>query len=176
MKKIIIILLLFPTVIYASESKIPSWSIARNVMQDCYGGWDIEVKVSGGYETRYYQDGPVSGPTANAMFTVPLYSRKERLSRQESTNKQIEHLAELYAEAESQIAIISALTSEKDVLKKVMIDSGQQGIKAYYELLQEIENCSFISKTLIDSQNKIKTESKKASVIFMEFSKILDAL
>lgn len=152
MKKIIIILLLFPTVIYASESKIPSWSIARNVMQDCYGGWDIEVKVSGGYETRYYQDGPVSGPTANAMFTVPLYSRKERLSRQESTNKQIEHLAELYAEAESQIAIISALTSEKDVLKKVMIDSGQQGIKAYYELLQEIEK-SKIKK--ISAERKI---------------------
>jgi len=139
MKKIIIILLLFPPLVYAGEAQIPSWSIARKVIQACYGGWDVEVQVSGGYETRYYQDGPVSGPTANAMLTVPLYSRKERLSRQESTNKQIEHLAELYAEVESQVAIISALKSEKDVLKKVMIDAGQQGISAYYDLLQKIE-------------------------------------
>ena len=47
--------------------------------------------------------------------------------------------------------------------------------KQYHKLLQEIENCSFTSNILIDNQNKIKTESKKASVIFMEFSKILDA-
>ncbi len=136
MKKILL-LLMIPTTLYAGE--IPAWHTARKTMQECYGGWDIEVNVSAGYETRYYQDGPVSGPTANAMFTVPLYSRKERISRQEGTNKAIEHLAELYAEVESQQAITTSLIHESEVLKKVMIDSGQQGIKAYYDLIQEIE-------------------------------------
>ena len=135
--RILLILLLIPSSLFAGE--IPSWHTARKAMQDCYSGWDVEVNVSAGFETRYYQDGPVSGPTANAILTVPLYSRKERLSRQEGINKVIEHLAELYAEVKSQQAITTLLIHKSEVLKKVMIDSGQQGINAYYDLIQEIE-------------------------------------
>jgi hypothetical protein len=133
----ILLLLLIPSILYADE--IPGWHMARKTMQKCYGGWDVEVNVSAGFETRYYQEGPVSGPTANAMLTVPLYSRKERLSRQEGTNKAIEHLAELYAEVESQQAITKSLIHESEILKKIMIDAGQQGIKAYFDLIHEIE-------------------------------------
>lgn len=155
MTRIIIVIIFLPVVAMAKEADVPPWSVARRVMQECYGGWDIEVIVSAGYETRYYQDGPVSGPTANAMFSVPLYSRKERISRQERTNKQIEHLAELYAEMETHLAIINSLSSEKDILKKVMIDSGQEGIKAYYDLLQEMER----------SKTKVNTAKRKIIMI-----------
>jgi len=48
--------------------------------------------------------------------------------------------------------------------------------KQYYKLLNEIENTSFTSKILKNKQLKIQTEFKKASIIFKEYSKLLDAL
>ena len=80
-------------------------------------------------------------------MTVPLYSRKVRLARKEATNKQIEHLADLYANFEGHRATMISLTEEKKVLKKVMIDSGQQGITAYYQLLKEVEKARALMKS-----------------------------
>ena len=47
--------------------------------------------------------------------------------------------------------------------------------KQYHTLLKEIENLSLESENLNRAQLNIKTEKKKASIIFKEFSKILDA-
>ena len=47
--------------------------------------------------------------------------------------------------------------------------------KQYHKLLNEIENFDPSSNLLNRAQLKIKTEQKKASLIFMEFSKVLDA-
>ena len=48
--------------------------------------------------------------------------------------------------------------------------------KQYHKLLNEIENATFTAEILKDKQQKIQTEAKKASVIFKEYSKLLDAL
>jgi len=46
--------------------------------------------------------------------------------------------------------------------------------KQYYLLLEQIEKETFTSTLLKEKQQKIATKTKKASVIFKEFSKILD--
>ena len=120
--------------------EIPKWGEAKLILNECLSGMNVDVKVSGGYETRYDNDGNlVSGPVANALLTVPLYSKKERLDRQDYINKRIGDLADLYAEVETQAAVVGTLEIEKKVLKTVMIDSGHKGIEAYYSLLQDIE-------------------------------------
>lgn len=48
--------------------------------------------------------------------------------------------------------------------------------KQYYKLLSEIEKTTFTSEVLKSKQQEIKTETKKASVIFKDYSKLLDAL
>jgi len=48
--------------------------------------------------------------------------------------------------------------------------------KQYHILLDKIETTTFKSKILIEKQQAIQVESKKASLIFSQFSKILDAL
>ena len=53
-------------------------------------------------------------------------------------------------------------------------DTVRETFKQYHQLLNEIETENFTSKNLIEKQEIIKSESKKASVIFKEFSKILD--
>lgn len=142
MRNVIMILaglLVFPGSSRADDIDIPKWHTARGLMQECYDGHDIEVTVNGGYEHRIYQTGPIDGEFANAMITVPLYSRKEKLTRLENTNKQIEHVAGIYAEFEESSATLAALEDEKRVLQKTMIDTGAQGITAYFDLIKEVE-------------------------------------
>lgn len=136
---IFVLLLVAPVSALADELKIPQWPTARAVIRECYSGYDVEVTINGGYEHRIYQSGPIDGEFANAMISVPLYSRKEKLARQESTNGQIEHVAGIYAEFEESSATLAALEDEKKVLQKTMIDTGAQGISAYFDLIKDIE-------------------------------------
>ncbi|MEE9406711.1 MAG: DNA mismatch repair protein MutS [Polaribacter sp.] len=53
-------------------------------------------------------------------------------------------------------------------------DSVRETFKQYHVLLNEIEGEEFSSKVLKEKQEIINSEKKKASVIFKEFSKILD--
>ncbi|WP_299062796.1 DNA mismatch repair protein MutS [uncultured Polaribacter sp.] len=54
-------------------------------------------------------------------------------------------------------------------------DKVRETFKQYHVLLNEIENEQFSSKILKEKQTIINSETKKASTIFKEFSKILDA-
>ena len=64
------------------------------------------------------------------------------------------------------VKITQSLYTETDVVRETF--------KQYHQLLNEIETEKFTSKDLIEKQEIIKSENKKASVIFKEFSKILD--
>ncbi|MBM9531318.1 hypothetical protein JWG42_14250 [Desulfoprunum benzoelyticum] len=131
-------------------SELPEWKIAEQTILQCYKGRDIEVSVSTGYEHRIYQDGPVDGEFATAMLTVPIYSRKQILEKQNLAHEKIEHLSELYADYQSQSAIVYALDKEKEVLQNTMIDEGAKGISAYYELIKDVEK----AKSLRDSAER----------------------
>ncbi len=54
-------------------------------------------------------------------------------------------------------------------------DKLRDTFKQYHQLLNEIENEEFSAKNLLENQKTIQSENKKASVIFKEFSKTLDA-
>jgi hypothetical protein len=54
-------------------------------------------------------------------------------------------------------------------------DKIRETFKQYHQLLNEIETETFSSKNLVQHQKIIQSENKKASIIFKEFSKILDA-
>jgi DNA mismatch repair ATPase MutS len=54
-------------------------------------------------------------------------------------------------------------------------DNIRDTFKQYHQLLNEIEKENFIAKNLIENQKITQSENKKASLIFKEFSKILDA-
>ncbi len=54
-------------------------------------------------------------------------------------------------------------------------DSIRDTFKQYHQLLYEIEIEKFTSKNLLQNQIIIQSENKKASLVFKEFSKILDA-
>ena len=54
-------------------------------------------------------------------------------------------------------------------------DKTRETFKQYHQLLNEIENQTFKARNLVEKQQLIQSEQKKASVIFKEFSKVLDA-
>ncbi|MDG1993868.1 MAG: DNA mismatch repair protein MutS, partial [Polaribacter sp.] len=51
----------------------------------------------------------------------------------------------------------------------------KETFKQYYQLLYEIENQSFSSKSLNENQQNLQSEKEKSSVIFQKFSRILDS-
>ena len=63
---------------------------------------------------------------------------------------------------------ISNLSTNSDKIKDTF--------RQYAVLLDKIENTIFTSEILIEKQQKITSEGKKASIIFSELSKLLDAL
>ena len=78
------------------------------------------------------------------------------------------------------IWFIIGLTITFYFIKKIGVlyqnaNNAKSNFKQYHKLLDLIENEIFISSTLKFKQNEIKTENKKASLIFKDFSKILDA-
>ena len=62
-------------------------------------------------------------------------------------------------------------------INHLYLDAGliKDTFKQYHSLLQEIEDLPINSPLAVDQQHKIRSSKKKASVIFKEFSKILDA-
>ena len=78
------------------------------------------------------------------------------------------------------IWFIIGLTITFYFIKKIGVlyqnaNNAKSNFKQYHKLLDLIENEIFISSTLKFKQNEIKTENTKASLIFKDFSKILDA-
>jgi hypothetical protein len=85
---------------------------------------------------------------------VPLYSREVRIKRKEDTNKAVGDIADLYAKYDGYAATVQALEKEVVVLRRVMVDTGAQGISTYYSMLVDIEK----SKALgIAAERKIIT-------------------
>ena len=70
---------------------------------------------------------------------------------------------------------ITALFFKKTQEIYVRADKAKATFKQYYLLLQEIENRKFSSAKLQEKQQIIQSEKLQASVIFKQFSKILDA-
>jgi len=70
---------------------------------------------------------------------------------------------------------ITALFFKKTQEIYVQADKAKATFKQYYLLLQEIENRKFSSAKLQEKQQIIQSEKLQASIIFKQFSKILDA-
>ena len=200
MKTLVFLSLFLPLSLGAAE--LPSWPLARQTLEGCYGGWNAVITVKAGLKSEYtlneYEDRNVlsiageqslstdnistdeldttaSSDSAYDLYesdkavdadysrdrlqnsayvglnlTVPLYSREVRLKRKEATNKQVEHLSDLYAKYEGHRATAAALEEETKVLKRIMLENGHQTIQAYYGMLAEKEK----SKALMRSAKR----------------------
>jgi hypothetical protein len=71
---------------------------------------------------------------------------------------------------------ITGLYLKKTNILALNADKTRDTFRQYASLLLQIENETFKSPLLQEKQKKIKSENKKASAIFSEFSKSLDAL
>ena len=99
---------------------------------------------------EYSRDRLQNSAYVGLNLTVPLYSREVRLKRKEATDKQLEHLSDLYAQYEGHRAAAEALEEEAGVLKRIMLENGHQAIQAYYDMLAKKEK----SKALMRSAKR----------------------
>ena len=134
------------------EQSLSTNSISTNELDStassdsAYDLYENDKAVDADYSRNRLQNSAYVG----LNMTVPLYSREVRLKRKEATNKQVEHLSDLYAKYEGHRATAAALEEETKVLKRIMLENGHQAIQAYYGMLAEKEK----SKALMRSAKR----------------------
>ncbi|MCP3663969.1 MAG: hypothetical protein GY696_16010 [Gammaproteobacteria bacterium] len=101
-------------------------------------------------DSSFSRNGIGSSAFVGLSLNVPIYSREVRLNRKEATNRQVNLLADLYAQYEGHRATAAALTKEVKVLKRIMLDGGAAAIQSYYEMLSQIAK----SKALMTSSKR----------------------
>jgi hypothetical protein len=153
----------------AGEQNIDTSSINTDELDttassdSAYDLYESDKAVDAEYSRNRLQNSAYVG----VNLTVPLYSREVRLKRKEATNKEIEHLSDLYAQYEGHRATAAALEEEARVLKRIMLENGHQSIQAHYEMLAQkekstalmhsaerkiftiLENCGYVERNRI---------------------------
>lgn len=125
----------------AGEQSLSTDSISTSDLESTSGSeaaydlYESDKAVDAEYSRNRLQNSAYVG----LNLTVPLYSREVRLKRKEATNKQLEHLSDLYAKYEGHRATAAALEEEAGILKRIMLENGHQAIQAYYAMLAEKE-------------------------------------
>ena len=104
------------------------------------------------YEGSLEQDRISNTAYAGISLTVPLYSREYRISKREKKDSAVSQMADLYAKYEGYKATVAAMTIEEKVLKRIMLDGGEQAISAYYDLLADREKARAL---MISAKRKI---------------------
>lgn len=131
---LIVFLIAFTT----STSAEDYWPKLQKKAEEIYGGWDVTVAVNTGVEHREYFQGTHTGPYGNFEIIVPLYSKKERIANGQAKTEFLQKGAELIKVIEERTERVEILKKKAQVLKAVMMDEGSSGIKAYYDVAEDM--------------------------------------
>ncbi len=142
MGKVTIIWLMILSSIYSMTSE-EYWKKIVEVSGKKFGGFDIEVELEFNVSEQ--------DEKGELGFKMPIYSKKDKLDRDEKKRSFLDkgaELIELYENCEGKVDI---LIKEMKLLKAIMAEQGISGIKAYYDAEEELMN----------TRNELKKIEKK---------------
>jgi len=134
LRGISLIILLISTTASAEDY----WPKLQKKAEEVYGGWDVTVAVNTGVEHREYFQGTHTGPYGIFEITFPLYSKKERIAKGQAKTEFLQKGAELIKVIEERTERVEILKKKAQVIKAVMMDEGSSGIKAYYDVAEDM--------------------------------------
>jgi hypothetical protein len=107
---------------------------------------------SSNYDGVFDKDRIGSSFFVGLNMTVPLYDRSTRISKREKKNSAVSKLADLYAKYEGYRATVASIEAGQGVAKQIMMDGGEQAIRAYFGMLAEKEKARAL---MVSSRRKI---------------------
>lgn len=109
------------------------WAMIRKIAAEQFKGINLELSLNTGYN---FGDGDERGLTMG--FSVPIYSKKDRIKVHEEAVKFLHQGAELIASLEEAIATRKIHVNALQFLKARMNDEGIEAAKAYFDMLTKI--------------------------------------
>lgn len=125
--------LLLTTFIFSMTSE--EYWIALNKRADqIYGGLDLALTVNVG---NYY-DNSDSEFRTGVGFSIPIYSKQQKISRRNAKIKYLQDGSDLISNLKKNRKLLLLLKDKKEALKAFMGDNGASDINSYFQTEQQL--------------------------------------
>ncbi|MFA5879823.1 MAG: hypothetical protein WC860_06570 [Candidatus Margulisiibacteriota bacterium] len=114
------------------------WQRLKQVANERYNGIDVDVLVSGGLETRKNVWGENYGPYADIKLRVPIYSKQERVAKEEQKQEFLKKGAEYLKILETKAESLEVLQQKAKVYKAFINAEGVKGAENYFNVLEDL--------------------------------------
>ena len=141
--------LLLTTCIFSMTSE-EYWEKLNIRANEIYGGLDLALTVNVG---NYY-DNSDSEFRSGVGFSIPIYSKQQKISRRNAKIKYLQDGADLISSLKRNRKLKLLLEDKKEALKAFMGDNGSSDINTYF---QTEERLLGINLTIESIERKIET-------------------
>lgn len=141
------------------------WRQIRKIAASEYSGMDLEVSINTGYQFGGENKGAALG------VSVPLYSKKEKLSRRGQVVKFQQAGAELISRLETAMAQAKIYREGAKFLQAKFTEEGVQAVESYFKMLAQIaETESAITQYHREIQSLIRPFTGTVQIVSKGYS------
>jgi len=148
MKILILFLILFN--LSFSMTSEEYWTALNKRADEIYGGLDLALTVNVG---NYY-DNSESEFRSGVGFSIPIYSKQQKISRRNAKIKYLQDGSDLISNLKKNRKLLLLLKDKKEALQAFMGDNGASDIKAYFQTEEELLD---LHLTIESIERKIET-------------------
>ena len=141
--------LLLTTCIFSMTSE-EYWTALNKRADEIYGGLDLALTVNVG---NYY-DNSDSEFRSGVGFSIPIYSKQQKISRRNAKIKYLQDGSDLISNLKKNRKLLILLKDKKEALKAFMGDNGASDISSYFQTEQQLLE---LSLTIESIERKIET-------------------
>ncbi|MGB6129294.1 MAG: hypothetical protein WBG30_11140 [Psychrilyobacter sp.] len=138
------------TVCLFSMTSEEYWTALNKRADQIYGGLDLALTVNVG---NYY-DNSDSEFRSGVGFSIPIYSKQQKISRRNSKIKYLQDGSDLISNLKKNRKLLLLLKDKKEALQAFMGDNGASDIKSYFQTEEELLD---LHLTIESIERKIET-------------------
>ncbi len=147
--KIFILFLILSNLIFAMTSE-EYWEALNKRADGIYGGLDLALTVNIG---NYY-DNSESEFRSGVGFSIPIYSKQQKISRRNAKIKYLQDGSDLISSLKKNRKLLLLLEDKKEALKAFMGDNGSSDIHSYFQTEERLLD---LYLTIESIERKIET-------------------
>jgi len=148
MKILILFLILFNLSLSMTSEEY--WTALNKRADQIYGGLDLALTVNVG---NYY-DNSDSEFRSGVGFSIPIYSKQQKISRRNAKIKYLQDGSDLISNLKKNRKLLLLLKDKKEALQAFMGDNGASDIKSYFQTEEELLD---LHLTIESIERKIET-------------------
>ncbi|MGB6129695.1 MAG: hypothetical protein WBG30_13200 [Psychrilyobacter sp.] len=138
------------TVCIFSMTSEEYWIALNKRANQIYGGLDLALTVNVG---NYY-DNSESEFRSGVGFSIPIYSKQQKISRRNAKIKYLQDGSDLISNLKKNRKLLLLLKDKKEALQAFIGDNGASDIKSYFQTEEELLD---LHLTIESIERKIET-------------------